>query len=119
MFCRFQSSAECGLSICKENNYREHFHCLNCDTKVFAKKEDMIRHFKWHKKRKDALRNGFLRSSADDKCSDKFPNREYCGKQTHYHCLKPGCWKVSKLLLISCIHIKYFDIKPGPGICLS
>lgn len=67
---------------------REHFHCLDCNSRVFVKKEEMIRHFKWHKKRDESLQHGFMRYSPMDDCSDRFANCSHNRKQTHYHCLK-------------------------------
>ncbi|GAB6019842.1 hypothetical protein CHUAL_001383 [Chamberlinius hualienensis] len=90
---RFSSSAECGNNSCKDLNYREHFHCLDCNSRVFIKKEEMIRHFKWHKKRDESLQHGFLRYSPMDDCSEKFPHCAHNRKQTHYHCLMDGCDK--------------------------
>lgn len=95
LFSRFGNAAECGSAVCRELNYREHFHCLDCNSRVFVKKEEMIRHFKWHKKRDESLQHGFMRYSPCDDCSDKFPNCAHNRKQTHYHCLKLGCEKVS------------------------
>lgn len=60
---RYTNAAECGYQQCRELNYREHFHCLDCaeGTRIFVKKEEMIRHFKWHKKRDESLQHGFMR----------------------------------------------------------
>lgn len=91
---RFASAAECGTSQCRDLNYREHFHCLDCNCRVFVKKEEMIRHFKWHKKRDESLQHGFMRYSPCDDCSRRFPSCAHNRKQTHYHCLKRGCDKV-------------------------
>lgn len=91
---RFASAAECESNLCRESNYREHFHCLDCNSRVFVKKEEMIRHFKWHKKRDESLQHGFMRYSPTDDCSDHFANCTHNRKQTHYHCLKRGCDKV-------------------------
>ncbi|CAG2159625.1 unnamed protein product [Oppiella nova] len=91
---RFVNASDCGFGYCKELNYREHFHCMDCNSRVFVKKEEMIRHFKWHKKRDESLQHGFMRYSPCDDCSDKFPNCAHNRKQTHYHCLKQGCDKV-------------------------
>nr|CAH7728455.1 unnamed protein product [Callosobruchus chinensis] len=91
---KFSSSLECESSYCKDLNYREHFHCLDCNSRVFIKKEEMIRHFKWHKKRDESLQHGFMRYSPLDDCSDKFNNCTHNKKQTHYHCIKEGCDKV-------------------------
>ncbi|XP_031358714.1 zinc finger protein castor homolog 1-like isoform X2 [Photinus pyralis] len=91
---KFSSSLECGNSYCKDLNYREHFHCLDCNSRVFIKKEEMIRHFKWHKKRDESLQHGFMRYSPLDDCSDRYANCTHNKKQTHYHCIKEGCDKV-------------------------
>ncbi|XP_076256377.1 zinc finger protein castor homolog 1-like isoform X3 [Rhynchophorus ferrugineus] len=96
---KFSSCLECGSSYCKDlnyrfNNFREHFHCLDCNSRVFAKKEEMIRHFKWHKKRDESLQHGFMRYSPLDDCSDKFANCTHNKKQTHYHCIQENCDKV-------------------------
>lgn len=109
---KFSSSLECGSTYCKDLNYRlvgdiliffnlltiqyfrEHFHCLDCNSRVFIKKEEMIRHFKWHKKRDESLQHGFMRYSPLDDCSDRFANCTHNKKQTHYHCIKEGCDKV-------------------------
>ncbi|XP_018008761.1 zinc finger protein castor homolog 1 isoform X3 [Hyalella azteca] len=91
---RFSSALECGAPACRElNQSREHFHCLECTNKIFSKKEEMIRHFKWHKKRDESLQHGFMRYSPTDDCSDRFAACSHNRKQTHYHCLK-GCDKV-------------------------
>ena len=55
---------------------------------MFVKKEEMIRHFKWHKKRDESLQHGFMRYSPMDDCSDRFRGCSHNRKQTHYHCLK-------------------------------
>ncbi|XP_030752978.1 zinc finger protein castor homolog 1-like isoform X2 [Sitophilus oryzae] len=91
---KFSSNLECGNSYCKDLNYREHFHCLDCNSRVFIKKEEMIRHFKWHKKRDESLQHGFMRYSPLDDCSDKFSNCTHNKKQTHYHCIQENCDKV-------------------------
>ncbi|XP_023012579.1 zinc finger protein castor homolog 1 isoform X1 [Leptinotarsa decemlineata] len=91
---KFTSSLECGSTYCKDLNYREHFHCLDCNSRVFIKKEEMIRHFKWHKKRDESLQHGFMRYSPLDDCGDRFSNCTHNKKQTHYHCIKEGCDKV-------------------------
>lgn len=75
-------------------SFREHFHCLDCNSRVFVKKEEMIRHFKWHKKRDESLQHGFMRYSPMDDCSDRFSGCTHNRKQTHYHCIKEGCDKV-------------------------
>nr|XP_018895795.1 PREDICTED: uncharacterized protein LOC109029673 [Bemisia tabaci]XP_018895796.1 PREDICTED: uncharacterized protein LOC109029673 [Bemisia tabaci] len=91
---RFGSSMECGAPHCKDLNYREHFHCLDCNSRVFVKKEEMIRHFKWHKKRDESLQHGFMRYSPSDDCSNRYPGCTHNRKQTHYHCIQGNCDKV-------------------------
>ncbi|XP_003738488.2 zinc finger protein castor homolog 1-like [Galendromus occidentalis] len=90
---RYPSSKHCGNNYCKDLNYREHYHCLDCNFRVFVKKEEMIRHFKWHKKRDESLTHGFLRYSPSDDCSIKFPDCVHNRKQTHYHCMHDKCDK--------------------------
>ncbi|XP_029680634.1 uncharacterized protein LOC115246139 isoform X1 [Formica exsecta] len=93
---RYISGQECGSTYCKELGCREHFHCLDCSGRVFVKKEEMIRHFKWHKKRDESLQHGFMRYSPTDDCSEKHPGRAcpHNRKQTHYHCIHENCDKV-------------------------
>lgn len=93
---RYASSQECGSTYCKELGCREHFHCLDCSGRVFVKKEEMIRHFKWHKKRDESLQHGFMRYSPTDDCSERHPGRAcpHNRKQTHYHCIHENCDKV-------------------------
>lgn len=112
-FKRFGSSLECGSLYCKDMNYREHFHCTvpmckdkaekyfqlhsmrslgKCQptpfmSQVFAKKEEMIRHSKWHQKMDEAFKYGFRRVTPMDDCSDQFPGCQHNKKQTHYHCI--------------------------------
>ncbi|VVC40912.1 Hypothetical protein CINCED_3A025642 [Cinara cedri] len=91
---RFSSCQECGSARCRDLNYREHFHCLDCNSRVFVKKEEMIRHFKWHKKRDESLQHGFMRYSPSDDCSDRYQGCSHNRKQTHYHCIQGTCDKV-------------------------
>ena len=96
-FKRYGSSLECGSMHCKDMNYREHFHCAvpMCKGKDFAKKEEMIRHSKWHQKMDEALKYGFRRVTPMDDCSDQFRDCSHNKKQTHYHCIQSeGCDKV-------------------------
>ena len=55
--------------------------------KVFAKKEEMIRHSKWHQKMDEAFKYGFRRVTPMDDCSEQFPSCPHNKKQTHYHCI--------------------------------
>ncbi|XP_061724824.1 uncharacterized protein LOC133530772 isoform X2 [Cydia pomonella] len=91
---RYSSTLECGSSYCKDLGYREHFHCMDCPARVFCKKEEMIRHFKWHKKRDESLAHGFMRYSPLDDCSERFSDCPHNRSQTHYHCIQDGCDKV-------------------------
>ncbi|XP_033763818.1 LOW QUALITY PROTEIN: zinc finger protein castor homolog 1-like [Pecten maximus] len=91
---RFNNGQECKVKYCHELGYREHFHCMDCNFRVFVKKEEMVRHFKWHRKREESLQHGFMRYSPMDDCSQKFVSCTHNGRQTHYHCLQGGCDKV-------------------------
>ncbi|XP_041378245.1 zinc finger protein castor homolog 1-like [Gigantopelta aegis] len=91
---RYSNEDDCANPHCKDLGYRDHYHCLDCSFKVFVKKEEMVRHFKWHKKREDSLQHGFLRFSPMDDCSKKYNRCTHNGRQTHYHCIQNGCDKV-------------------------
>ncbi|XP_014356219.2 zinc finger protein castor homolog 1 isoform X1 [Papilio machaon] len=67
---------------------------MDCTARVFCKKEEMIRHFKWHKKRDESLAHGFMRYSPLDDCSERFSDCPHNRSQTHYHCIQDGCDKV-------------------------
>ncbi|XP_055904823.1 transcription factor castor [Eupeodes corollae] len=94
---KFPSYLECESLTCRQEHIREHFHCYDqpCCGKVLTKRDEIIRHLKWHKKRKESLAYGFLRFSSSDDCSQSFnPGCIYNWKQTHYHCVEEGCPKV-------------------------
>ncbi|XP_045161717.2 zinc finger protein castor homolog 1-like [Mercenaria mercenaria] len=91
---RYNNGTECGGQHCNDLGYREHYHCIDCSFQVFVKKEEMVRHYKWHRKREESLQHGFLRFSPLDNCTKRFGNCTHNGKQTHYHCLQNGCDKV-------------------------
>ncbi|CAF1039251.1 unnamed protein product [Didymodactylos carnosus] len=91
---RYSSSNECENSSCETLYQKEHFHCSICKHKVFQRREDAIRHIKWHRKREESFQYGFLRFSTCDNCQRYFQNCLHNGRQTHYHCLELGCTKV-------------------------
>lgn len=94
---KYSSFLDCKQEDCGQTGIREHFHCFEspCCGKVLTKKEDIIRHLKWHKKRKESLNFGFLRFSPSDDCSQHYSHGcHYCWKQTHYHCVEDECSKV-------------------------
>lgn len=94
---KFSSYLECENSLCRQENLREHFHCYEepCQGKILSKKDDIIRHLKWHKKRKESLLLGFARFSSSDDCEPDYGNGcVYNWKQTHYHCVFEECSKV-------------------------
>ncbi|KAI8129482.1 Transcription factor castor, partial [Lucilia cuprina] len=91
------SYLECGNSLCRQENLREHFHCFEepCQGKILSKKDDIIRHLKWHKKRKESLLLGFARFSSSDDCAPEYgAGCAHNWKQTHYHCIYEDCPKV-------------------------
>ncbi|XP_054081165.1 transcription factor castor isoform X2 [Zeugodacus cucurbitae] len=94
---KVSSYLECENALCRQENLREHFHCFDepCQGKILSKKDDIIRHLKWHKKRKESLLLGFARFSASDDCEPAYgAGCTYCWKQTHYHCVYEDCPKV-------------------------
>ncbi|XP_053969575.1 transcription factor castor [Anastrepha ludens] len=94
---KVSSYLECDNALCRQENLREHFHCFDepCQGKILSKKDDIIRHLKWHKKRKESLLLGFARFSASDDCEPTYGTGcAYCWKQTHYHCVYEDCTKV-------------------------
>lgn len=94
---KYSSFLDCKHEECGQTAIREHFHCYEnpCIGRVLTKKEDIIRHLKWHKKRKESLNFGFLRFSPSDDCSKRYSSGcNYCWKQTHYHCVEDECDKV-------------------------
>ncbi|XP_001359045.3 transcription factor castor [Drosophila pseudoobscura] len=94
---KVSSYLECENSLCRQENFREHFHCHDepCQGKILSKKDDIIRHLKWHKKRKESLKLGFARFSSADDCAPTYGKGcAYNWKQTHYHCIYEHCPKV-------------------------
>ncbi|XP_043655240.1 transcription factor castor isoform X2 [Drosophila teissieri] len=94
---KVSSYMECENSLCRQENLREHFHCHEdpCKGKILSKKDDIIRHLKWHKKRKESLKLGFARFSSSDNCAPAYGEGcAYNWKQTHYHCVYEHCPKV-------------------------
>ncbi|KAL3318651.1 hypothetical protein Ciccas_002691 [Cichlidogyrus casuarinus] len=59
---------------------------------VISRREEMIRHIKWHRKREESLQYGFMRYSPSDDCRNH--SCVHNGKQTHYHCLQANCSKI-------------------------
>uniref|UniRef100_T1GKV9 C2H2-type domain-containing protein n=1 Tax=Megaselia scalaris TaxID=36166 RepID=T1GKV9_MEGSC len=58
------------------------------------KREEIIRHLKWHKKRIESINFGFMRFSASDDCSRSFPAPPPLFKDqktTHFHCIRDTC----------------------------
>ncbi|KAH8268107.1 hypothetical protein KR026_000114 [Drosophila bipectinata] len=94
---KVSSYLECENTLCRQENLREHFHCHEepCQGKILSKKDDIIRHLKWHKKRKESLKLGFARFSSADDCAPAYGEGcAYNWKQTHYHCVYEHCPKV-------------------------
>lgn len=86
---KYQSYLDCQNENCQIDNLRDHFHCSDaaCFNKSLSKKEEIIRHLKWHKKRSESLNHGFLRYSSTDDCGPQNKNCSHNRRQTHYHCL--------------------------------
>ncbi|XP_058124135.1 uncharacterized protein LOC131281942 [Anopheles ziemanni] len=93
---RYASGYECKHEKCQYESLHEHFHCHDtfCRGKVLYKKYEIIRHLKWHKKRKESLKYGFYRFSSSDDCSIQYGACQHNHKHTHYHCVHENCDKV-------------------------
>ncbi|XP_055548253.1 uncharacterized protein LOC129731907 isoform X2 [Wyeomyia smithii] len=93
---RYASGYDCNSEKCQYENLHEHFHCYDtfCRGKVLYKKYEIIRHLKWHKKRKESLKYGFYRFSSSDDCSIQYGHCQHNHKHTHYHCVHDNCNKV-------------------------
>lgn len=93
---RYASGYDCNSEKCQYENLHEHFHCYDtfCRGKVLYKKYEIIRHLKWHKKRKESLKYGFYRFSSSDDCSIQYGHCQHNHKHTHYHCVHDNCDKV-------------------------
>ncbi|TPP57830.1 Transcription factor castor [Fasciola gigantica] len=88
---KYGSFEECSSAKCQSSGMREHYHCQSCE-KIIVRREEMIRHAKWHRKREESLQYGFMRYSPGDNCT--VSGCAHNGRQTHYHCLQPNCTKV-------------------------
>uniref|UniRef100_A0A1I8FSK8 C2H2-type domain-containing protein n=1 Tax=Macrostomum lignano TaxID=282301 RepID=A0A1I8FSK8_9PLAT len=88
---RYLGFENCGDPGCRSACVREHYHCGDC-RRPLGRREEMIRHVKWHKKRAESLALGFLRYSPADQCGSS--TCSFNGRQTHYHCAHRGCAKV-------------------------
>ena len=65
--------------------------CVCVCVQLLLKKDEMIRHFKWHRKRDESLQHGFMRYSQLDDCSRRHSAVPPCAhnlRQTHYHCIQ-------------------------------
>nr|CAH8860562.1 unnamed protein product [Trichobilharzia regenti] len=88
---KFHSNDECGYEACRASRLREHYHCGVC-SKILLRREEMIRHAKWHRKREESMQYGFMRYSPCDDCT--IAACPHNGRQTHYHCMQANCDKV-------------------------
>ena len=62
--------------------------CVFFSLQRFTRKEDVVRHYNWHKRRDNSLQHGFMRFSPSDNCSPYYPGCTINLKHTHYHCLQ-------------------------------
>ncbi|XP_077998745.1 zinc finger protein castor homolog 1-like [Glandiceps talaboti] len=92
---KFSASVHCGHMHCVYQ-YKEHYHCLDeeCNYVRFTRKEDVIRHYNWHKRRDNSLQHGFMRFSPTDDCNVYYSGCTLNKRHTHYHCMQVGCNKV-------------------------
>ncbi|XP_018652689.1 hypothetical protein Smp_146710 [Schistosoma mansoni] len=88
---KYHSNDECGFDVCRSSKLKEHYHCSICN-KIILRREEMIRHAKWHRKREESMQYGFMRYSPCDDCT--IISCPHNGRQTHYHCMQSNCDKV-------------------------
>ena len=81
--------------------------CTVClSVQLLLKKDEMIRHFKWHRKRDESLQHGFMRYSQLDDCSRRHSAVPPCAhnlRQTHYHCIRVSRHDVTAFYEIKCL----------------
>lgn len=122
---KYQSYLDCHTDQCQMENQREHYHCydIQCCNKTLNKKEEIIRHLKWHKKRSESLNHGFLRFTSSDDCTVQFGYCQHNRKQTHYHCIQSKCDKTyistSDVQMHSNYHRKDSAIYQEGYVCLK
>ncbi|KAH8858049.1 Transcription factor castor [Schistosoma japonicum] len=107
---KYHSNEECGFDVCRSSKIREHYHCGICN-KILLRREEMIRHAKWHRKREESMQHGFMRYSPCDDCT--IASCPHNGRQTHYHCMQSNCDKAVFFLK----YILGFSIYFLPKIC--
>ncbi|XP_033107700.1 zinc finger protein castor homolog 1-like [Anneissia japonica] len=92
---KYSATTHCKMPYCVYQ-YKEHYHCIanECKFARFTRKEDVVRHYNWHKRRDNSLQHGFMRFSPSDDCAPYYHNCSLNLKHTHYHCMQSGCCKV-------------------------
>ncbi|XP_071946208.1 zinc finger protein castor homolog 1-like [Antedon mediterranea] len=92
---KYSATTHCKMPYCVYQ-YKEHYHCVanECKFARFTRKEDVVRHYNWHKRRDNSLQHGFMRFSPSDDCAPYYHNCSLNLKHTHYHCMQNGCCKV-------------------------
>uniref|UniRef100_A0A094ZVX3 Zinc finger protein castor 1 n=1 Tax=Schistosoma haematobium TaxID=6185 RepID=A0A094ZVX3_SCHHA len=66
-----------------------------CGFDIILRREEMIRHAKWHRKREESMQYGFMRYSPCDDCT--VISCPHNGRQTHYHCMQSNCDKTFEI----------------------
>ena len=62
---------------------------INNFKQLLARKDELMRHLKWHEKRAESFQFGFERFAPTDDCVLRFgPGCPHNRAQTHYHCLQ-------------------------------
>ncbi|VDP51971.1 unnamed protein product [Schistosoma mattheei] len=88
-----------------------------CGFDIILRREEMIRHAKWHRKREESMQYGFMRYSPCDDCT--VISCPHNGRQTHYHCMQSNCDKWCLRCLSPCAPLIWSQGFPTPAGGLS
>lgn len=84
----------------------------------FTRKEDVMRHYNWHRRRDDSLQHGFMRFSPSDDCSPHYPGCALNFRNTHYHCMQVSVRCVTSSTITKGIHLPLLSLPlPFPFPC--
>nr|XP_018671156.1 zinc finger protein isoform X3 [Ciona intestinalis] len=86
-FKRFESSENCGDTMCTYMFKVAHFHCIRDDCNYrFTGRTHMFKHHQHHERVAGLVRDDFKRIKTTQDCA--FDGCPYKGNSTHFHCLR-------------------------------
>lgn len=85
---QYRINQDCGVAECEFNKKASHFHCFKCSYSC-TDSSKVLTHRKYHAKMNSINSQGFQKFAVSQECQINGCN--YSKKQTHYHCLSPGC----------------------------